>query len=620
MARLLEMEPMNATSSQGSPEERNAATPPVTSTEDQGRVPREQPLARWLLFVATAALLLSPRYAYWHMKLAAPQYPNGLALAIYPDHVAGDVREIDNLNHYIGMRRIDTAAVRERRLGLPAIAVIAALLVIAAFWRSRWAVLMVIPAILFPPSFLVDLYWWLRDSGLHLNPKAALSSSVKPFVPQFLGSGKIAQFRTEAWLGVGYYLSLVAVGVSLYFVFVRLGRGGERRPPEPGKTARRGWIRSGAMVAVLLLARPLRAETLIVEPQGSLTTIAEALERAAKGDTIVVRGGVYPGPLIVSKPVRLIGQARPIIDGHGRGTVVRLTAAGTEMRGFHIRSSGIVLEREDVGLLAAASDLLVEDNTFDDVLFGIYLRQAPRTVIRGNRLHGKDLPLPRRGDLIRLWYSNDVTIEKNTTGGGRDVVLWYSHHLTIRDNRVSEGRYGLHFMFCDDAQVAGNQLSDNLVGAFLMYSRRLELRQNWITNNRGASGYGIGLKDMEDVHIAGNVLAGNKVGVFLEQATGRFEQNLLADNDKGVVIFPSAAGNRFEANTFLENREQVVIEGFAETMTTNLWRDNFWSDYRGYDADGNGRGDIAYRPARLFERLADRQPALRMFADGPSAS
>ena len=54
------------------------------------------------------------------------------------------------------------------------------------------------PAILFPPLFLADLYWWLRDSGLSLDPKAAFSSSIKPFVPQVLGVGKIAQFRTDA--------------------------------------------------------------------------------------------------------------------------------------------------------------------------------------------------------------------------------------------------------------------------------------------------------------------------------------------------------------------------------------------------------------------------------------
>ena len=84
------------------------------------------------------------------------------------------------------------------------------------------------------------------------------------------------------------------------------------------------------------------------------------------------------------------------------------------------------------------------------------------------------------------------------------------------------------------------------------------------------------------------------------------------------MIFTSARGDRFEANTFFGNGEQVVVEGSAEMMTTNLWRGNFWSDYRGYDADGDGRGDLAYRPTKLFERLSDRNHGLRLFTDSPS--
>jgi nitrous oxidase accessory protein len=553
------------------------------------------------------------------MKLKAPQYPRGLNLAVYPDHVAGDVGEIDGLNHYIGMRKIDSAAAIERRLGIPTIVLIAVCLVIAASWRSRWAVVLAIPAIVFPLFFLGDLYWWLRESGLGLDPKAPLSSSIKPFVPRVLGAGKIAQFRTEASLGAGCYLSLFAVGVSLVFSSLRL-RPLRPCPPSPrSPTIRSPGLAAGAAVAALLLARPVPADTLVVGPQGSPATLSEALARAATGDTILVRGGVHSGPLVVRKSVRLVGEGRAVIDGQGHGTVVRLEAKGSELRGFTIRSSGDLLAREDAGVLAAAPDLRIEDNRFEDVLFGVYLRQAPRSVVRHNELHGKDLPVARRGDLIRLWYSDDVTVEANTTTGGRDAVLWYSEHLTIRDNRVHGGRYGLHFMYCHDASVTGNVLRDNSVGAFLMYSRRLRLRGNWIASNRGPSGYGIGLKDMDEGQISGNVLAGNKVGIFLENANARFADNLLADNDKGMVIFPSAQGNRFEANTFLENGEQVVIDGSPDTMTTNLWRGNFWSDYRGYDADGDGRGDLAYRPTRLFERLADRIPALRLFADGPSA-
>jgi nitrous oxidase accessory protein len=576
-------------------------------------------VARLLLVVAAGALLISPRYPYWELKLAAPQYPKGLVLSIYPHRVGGDVSEIDGLNHYIGMRKINDAATLERRLGVPVIGVIATCLVIAALWRSRWAVLLVVPAILFLPIFLADLYWWLRDSGLHLDPRAALSSSIKPFVPQMLGSGKIAQFHTVGSLGLGAYFSAFASLAALFYVYQPICPLRALWTKARAGRAHAAALAIAAVIGVNSSSSSVAAATLIVAPNGSLVTLAEALNRAAPGDTVVVRGGVHPGPIVVDKPIRLVGEGRPVIDGGGRGTVIRLEAADCEVRGFVIRSSGNLLASEDVGVLAAAPGVRVENNQLDDVLFGIYLRQAPRSVVRGNALHGKNLPIARRGDLIRLWYSDDVTIEGNTTLGGRDVVLWYSRHLTIRDNRVSGGRYGLHFMYCDDAIVANNRLTENSVGAFLMYSQRLRLERNWIVDNRGVSGYGIGLKDMDDSHITGNVLAANKVGLFLEHSRGSVRENLLAGNDKGMVLFPSAQGNRFEANSFVENGDQVEIEGLSGTMTTNIWRSNFWSDYRGYDADGDGTGDLAYRPSRLFERISDSAPALRLFADSPSA-
>jgi nitrous oxidase accessory protein len=581
--------------------------------------PPGRPVARLLLLAAAAALLISPRYPYWDLRLAAPQYPKGLSLSIYPHRVGGDVGEIDGLNHYIGMRRIDDAAALERRLGIPAIAAIAACLVLAALWRSRWAALLVLPAILFPPLFFADLYWWLRDSGLHLDPKAALSSSIKPFVPQVLGAGKIAQFRTVGSFDTGYYLCVFAAVVALFYL---------HQTPCPLRALKRRGRHKVAHTAALVLvagvapglcARPLAAATWVVAPGGAPATIAQALDRAAPGDTVVVRGGVHPGPVTVARSVRLVGEGGPVIDGGGRGTVVRIEAADSVFRGFVVRASGDLLASEDVGVLATAQGVRIEDNRFEDVLFGIYLRQAPRCVIRGNTLRGKSLPIARRGDLIRSWYSDGVTVEGNTTLGGRDVVLWYSRRLTVRGNRVSGGRYGLHFMYCDDATVTGNRLTGNSVGAFLMYSRRLRLEKNWVVDNRGASGYGIGLKDMEDSHITGNVLAGNRAGLFLEHARGTVRGNLVSGNDKGVVLFPSAQGNLIADNSFVDNGDQVEIEGFSDTMTVNTWRGNFWSDYRGYDLDGDGTGDLAYRPARLFERISDNAPALRLFADSPAA-
>ncbi|MBI4582676.1 MAG: ATP-binding cassette domain-containing protein [Planctomycetes bacterium] len=196
--------------------------------------------------------------------------------------------------------------------------------------------------------------------------------------------------------------------------------------------------------------------------------------------------------------------------------------------------------------------------------------------------------------------------------------MWFSHHLSIRENEIAGGRYGLHFMYCHDSTVAGNRLTGNSVGAYLMYSQRLKLEGNRIEGNRGPSGYGIGLKDMEDSQVSANLLAGNKAGFFLEGSRGNFVRNFVVYNDRGLVIFPSASGNLFEANAFSENGEQVIIEGLPGIMTTNTWRGNFWSDYVGFDAGGDGKGDVPYRPVQLFERLATRHSALRLFAENPA--
>ena len=85
----------------------------------------------------------------------------------------------------------------------------------AAFIHSRWAVLLALPAITFPIGFIADLAYWMRTFGLHLNPDAPLSSSVKPFVPTILGEGGIGQFKTYADLGSGYWCAVACAAVTM---------------------------------------------------------------------------------------------------------------------------------------------------------------------------------------------------------------------------------------------------------------------------------------------------------------------------------------------------------------------------------------------------------------------
>jgi hypothetical protein len=188
---------------------------------EEWRANRMRYLIPTLLFVAAAVLLIvSIFWPYWRLTLHAPQYPKGLTVQAYLNRLEGDVNEIDGLNHYIGMRPLNEAAQFEREVSIIGVSALALLILAAIFVHSKWAALLALPALLFPAIFLADLQFWMANFGQNLDPRAPLSSSVKPFVPPVLFEGKIGQFRTWAEPDMGLYLAIAAslvILVGLYF-------------------------------------------------------------------------------------------------------------------------------------------------------------------------------------------------------------------------------------------------------------------------------------------------------------------------------------------------------------------------------------------------------------------
>jgi copper chaperone NosL len=191
-------------------------------------------LPNLLLMAARVLLLVSLFFPYWRMHLEAPQYPGGLRVQAYVNHLEGDVAEIDNLNHYIGMRPLEEAAQFERAASVWLIIAMVLLVEGAAFIHNRWAALLAAPAVLFPAFFLADLYLWLNHFGQNLDPDAPLSASVKPFTPPLLGVGTVGQFRTIASAGEGLILAAAAAGITLVALYFH------RRAYKPLVEAARG--------------------------------------------------------------------------------------------------------------------------------------------------------------------------------------------------------------------------------------------------------------------------------------------------------------------------------------------------------------------------------------------
>src|SRR4029079_16722593 len=77
--------------------------------------------SRLLLLAAAVTIGVSLFFPLWKMHLVAPQYSDGLDLYIFPYKIQGGglngqhLNEINNLNHYIGMKPLQAADFLEMR-------------------------------------------------------------------------------------------------------------------------------------------------------------------------------------------------------------------------------------------------------------------------------------------------------------------------------------------------------------------------------------------------------------------------------------------------------------------------------------------------------------------------
>jgi nitrous oxidase accessory protein len=380
-----------------------------------------------------------------------------------------------------------------------------------------------------------------------------------------------------------------------------------------------------------LAAALLTAVFVIPSASAGESTIAlqPLIDATPTGSTLTLEPGVYSGRVTIDRPLTIQGAVGVIIDGGHDGTVFEVASADVALRELTVRNTGDSLDRENAAVSAReAPRLVVEGCTFENVLFGVFARQSPDSTIRDNHIGGMDLEPGRRGDAIRVWESHGSLIAGNVVDGGRDSVMWYSNDLVVDGNRLTDGRYGLHFMYSHNATIRNNILEGNSVGGFLMYSKNLVFTGNFVAGNYGPSGYGLGMKEVDGADVADNQFVGNRIGIYFDytpisyDVQQTFTNNLVAFNEVGLMFLPNVERNHFSGNAFVENREQVGITSSGD-FEGNSWTidgvGNHWDDFGGYDADGDGIGDIPYKLDDLYSALTDTNPEITFFADTPAA-
>jgi nitrous oxidase accessory protein len=532
--------------------------------------------------------------------------------------MVGDVRELNIINHYVGMPPIDPAPGLETALYPIALTVLIALCLMSPLhkWAGRLALIAVVAM---PIGILIDVQWWLYTYGHSLDPKAPIR--LPPFTPLVMGSSKLGNFVTSSMVSWGVVCLLAAAAILAL---------GERLSRRYEETASRlsGAVRPAPTASTVILSISVLAVAVPGHASAQGLSLQARLDAAARGSTVIVDGGVHRGPIVIRGPLTVVAVNGAVIDGGGEGSVVTLEGDGVVFRGFTVRNSGREVTDEAAGIKATGSGHRVEANDVHDVYFGIHIGDGGGHVVENNRIapgvhHGA-----RPGHGISAWHVHDSQLRGNHISDARDgIYLSFTDGVLVTNNEITRCRYGLHSMYSERAEFSDNVVTGNLLGAALMNSDRLVLARNRIEQHRqGAAAYGVLLKDIGDLLATDNVIAANRVGVYAEGVPdrpgreARLAGNVIAGNEVGLALQGNAALT-VTGNRLAENLTDVRALGRHLSSASRWSRDgrgNSWSLYRGYDVDRDGVGDVPHTVEDAMDALVRKNPLVQAFLYTPA--
>jgi nitrous oxidase accessory protein len=373
---------------------------------------------------------------------------------------------------------------------------------------------------------------------------------------------------------------------------------------------------AAALALLAALAMPAAAAVWRVQPGES---VQAAIDAAAAGDVIEIERARYVENLLITKPLTLRGLDRPTISGGLRGDTIRIRAERVTIEGLIVADSGDSLRDQNAGIYVwpGSHHAVVRNCDLSYNLFGLWIQEADDVRVEHNLITGKrDYQSSQRGNGIQLYNTRRAQIIGNNIGFVRDALyVDVSHDAVFRGNKLHHSRYGTHYMNAYDNLWEDNDSWMNRGGLALMEVRRLTVRNNRAWAN---SDHGIMLRTIQDSVVENNVVAGNQRGFFIYDAEYNvLRGNAVVDNVVGVHLWAGSKNNEVEGNDFIRNREQVRYVG-ARDLPWGEKAGNHWSNYLGWDRDGDGVGDVRYEANDLVDRLSWRHPLMKLLLASPA--
>lgn len=380
-----------------------------------------------------------------------------------------------------------------------------------------------------------------------------------------------------------------------------------------------------------LVVNPTIAQNWSIQSNEDASRILAAVQ---DGDQVTVKAGNYAGPWNILASIQLHAEDGAVLDGQNQGHGLVIHKANTYVSGLRIENWGDDLGELHSGVFVQkqAQGSVLEKLSLQGTSFGIWIDATQDVKIKHCKIQGDlNTRSQDRGNGIHLFNVTGTWIEGNEVWHTRDgIYIDTSNKNDIIGNYFHDLRYGVHYMYSHYNKLERNITERTRTGYALMQSHHLDVRHNISRNdlNYGILMNYITYSKLKHNQVINTSQGRNAAGDLIVGADGKslfvyhsvfneIAHNEFSQSDLAIHLTAGSSDNKIYGNAFVGNRSQVKYVSNRQQEWSYEGQGNYWSDYMGWDLDGDGFGDSQYEPNDGIDKLLWKYPSARILFNSP---